>query len=181
MKKLFLLVLTAVLLCGCQATDSAPTEAAAPETTPTVVSEEPTETALPAFTFETTDLEGNSWTEACFADRKLTILNFWEPWCGPCVGEMPDLEKISQEYQEQGLLILGIYSTPDADAEVAQVLEDTGVTYPILHYVSNFDFLQTGYVPTTIFVNQDGKILFQPFSGSLGYEDWVQIVEALVK
>lgn len=134
----------------------------------------------PEFLFDTTDLDGNSVTEQIFAGHSLTILNFWEPWCGPCVREMPFLQQVSQEYADKGVQIIGIYSTPDSEDDVAAVLEETGVTYPILHYVPEFDFLQTGYVPTTVFVNGSGIIVKQPFSTALNYASWVALIEELL-
>lgn len=133
----------------------------------------------PEFLFSTTDLEGSPITEQIFAGQKLTILNFWEPWCGPCVGEMPHLQKLSQEYADD-ILILGIYATPNAEEEVQLVLESTGVTYPIAHYTDEFAFLQTGYVPTTVVINQSGAIVKDPFAGALRYDDWVKLVEGLL-
>ena len=139
------------------------------------------ESFSPDFTFTTTDREGNTWTEDCFAACKLTILNFWEPWCGPCVGEMPDLQKISEAYADQGLQVIGIYQTPNVEDDVRQVLAGAGITYPILHYTSAFDSLQTGYVPTTVFVDQQGKIVVQPFAGSMDYDGWAEMVEENLK
>ena len=139
------------------------------------------EAFAPDFTFTTTDRDGNEWTEDCFAACKLTILNFWEPWCGPCVGEMPDLQKISEAYADQGLQVIGIYQTPNVEDDVRQVLAGAGITYPILHYTSAFDSLQTGYVPTTVFVDQQGKIVVQPFAGSMDYDGWAEMVEENLK
>ena len=43
----------------------------------------------PAVAFVTEDLDGNIWDESCFAGHKLTMINFWEPWCGPCGAAAP--------------------------------------------------------------------------------------------
>lgn len=134
----------------------------------------------PEFLFDTTDFEGNPVTEQILAGHSLTVLNFWEPWCGPCVGEMPDLQKISQEYASKGVQVIGVFATPDADEDVQAVLDDTGVTYPILRYTSEFDFLQTGYVPTTVLISGSGAIVADPFSGALGYDEWVKLIEGLL-
>lgn len=167
--KQFLVILVLLLLFSACGTAAAATE---PE-----AQTEQTTAAEPAFTFSTTDLEDNTWTEEIFADYSLTILNFWEPWCGPCVREMPDLEKISQDYADKGLLILGIYATPNMEAEVDLALESTGVTYPILHYTQAFAPLQTGYVPNTVVVDRSGAIVEGPFSGAMDYNAWAKLVE----
>ena len=181
MKRLFsLFILLALVLSACAAapaeTEPQPTET---EPTQTETQAAPTETAAPAsvLTFSAEDAEGSIWTEQVFAEHSLTILNFWEPWCGPCVSEMPDLQEISAEYADRGVLILGIYATPDAEDDVAAVLEKTGVTYPILRYTHDFDHLQTGYVPNTVVVDSTGAIVYGPFAGALSRDGWVSLIE----
>lgn len=139
-------------------------------------SEEPSDFS-PAFSFTTTDRSGETITEQIFAEHEFTILNFWEPWCGPCVAEMPFLEKLAQENED--ILILGIYATPNAEADVDAVLEYTGASYPMAHYTSEFNFLQTGYVPTTVVVNHSGQIVRGPVSGAMNYAGWCALLEEL--
>ena len=46
--------------------------------------------------FETTDTKGNKVTEKIFADKEITMVNVWGTFCGPCINEMPELQKIYQ-------------------------------------------------------------------------------------
>ena len=87
----------------------------------------------PDFTFSTTDRVGNEWNESVFANAEVTMINFWEPWCSPCVNEMPDLEKLYENYQDQGFQIIGVYSETGMEYEVDQILKDCHTTYPILY------------------------------------------------
>ncbi len=134
----------------------------------------------PEFLFTTRDFSGETVTEQIFAGHKLTILNFWEPWCGPCVAEMPALEQISRDYADRGVQVIGVFSTPNADEDVQTVLDYTGVTYPILRYTDDFDFLQTGYVPTTVVIGSSGNIAKSSFAGALDYDGWVELIEELL-
>lgn len=183
MKKLISLFLLAALLCGC-AGNAAPSEpeTTLPEATETQTQPAQTEEAKEAyvFSFSAEDRQGNLWTQEQFGDYSVIMMNFWEPWCGPCVGEMPDLEKLYEAYADQGFLILGVYSTLEPDEDIVSVLEDAGITYPILKYSEDFNMLQTGYVPTTVFFDSQGHILNQPFAGSMSYDDWAEIVELLL-
>ena len=51
--------------------------------------------------FETTDIDGNAYTEKVFSDYDLTLVNCFTTWCSPCVIEMPDLDKLYQEMKEK--------------------------------------------------------------------------------
>ena len=52
--------------------------------------------------FETTDLDGNPVrSEELFAQHKVTMLNVWATWCGPCKGELQELGEINRRVQDQ--------------------------------------------------------------------------------
>ena len=136
----------------------------------------------PDFTFKTTDRAGNTYDESIFASAKLTMINFWEPWCGPCVSEIPDLERLYEAYKDKGFQIIGVYSETHMESDVDGILEKGKVSYPILKYTSEFDVFQTGYVPTTIFVDSKGHIIkMEDGSGSVigsnSYEGWEAIIK----
>ena len=143
---------------------------------------------FPEINFTIRDIDGNYIDETVFSNHTLTMINFWEPWCGPCVAEMPELEKLYENYKDQGLYVIGVFSSDDQIEDVKAVLAQAGTTYPVAGYSSAFDTYQTGYVPTTIFVDQDGHVL--PVSngysdnavvGSNTYDDWAAIVEKYIK
>lgn len=126
------------------------------------------------FTFSTVDIYGNSYSSDDIKGAKLIMINFWEPWCGPCVSEMPELESLYQNYKEQGLLILGVCYTTE---EAKYVIDDNGITYPIL--CGNDELLRftTEYVPTTVFIDANGNVLTdEPMIGARSYEEWEEEV-----
>ncbi len=49
-----------------------------------------------------------------FADGKVTVVEFWATWCGPCKASMPHLTELQKQYAEQGVTIIGI---SDEDVE----------------------------------------------------------------
>ena len=71
----------------------------------------------PDVRFSGTDQYGKTIDETVFRDHVITMINFWEPWCGPCVGEMPELDQLYRDRNGE-LLILGVYWTEDGAAEV---------------------------------------------------------------
>ncbi|MBR4403725.1 MAG: TlpA family protein disulfide reductase [Clostridiales bacterium] len=136
----------------------------------------------PDFTFKTTDRVGNEYDERVFSSYKLTMINFWEPWCGPCVNEMPDIGRLYEAYKDKGFQVLGVYSETEMEDEVLSIIGKSKVSYPILRYTSEFDRFQTGYVPTTVFVDSKGHIIqmsdgTDSVIGSQSYEEWEKIVK----
>ena len=108
-------------------------------------------------TFETTDRDGNTVTSDIFAENKLTLVNLWEPWCNPCVGEMPDLQRLSEDYADKGVAVVGVYSTEDG---ADKVLADNDITYLILHYNDDFALLAApSAVPASVLVDSKGRIV----------------------
>ena len=167
--RLLALLMCLTLLSGCGGSSGA----AAPD-----------EDGYDGLVFSAVDRGGETWDQSVFLSHKLTMINFWEPWCGPCVGEMADLQRLQDTYADRGLLILGVYRTPDAEEDVDAVLSYTGVTYPILHYTQEFDAFESGYVPTTIFVDGEGRVIGEGSSalyiGSNSFEGWAAVVEDLL-
>ncbi|MBQ1756669.1 MAG: TlpA family protein disulfide reductase [Oscillospiraceae bacterium] len=187
--KLFCLILVlALLVSGCRSNAQKPDATAAPANDAsaapaagtTAAPAETTAEAAPeqtGFAFSTTDRDGNAWDQTAFADNRVVMVNFFEPWCGPCVSEMPELERLYQDYKDKGVLLIGVYATEEG---VEDVLAQTGVTYPILHYTEAFDVFQTGYVPTTVFFNSTGEIVGDTEIGAHSYDEWAAILDGLL-
>lgn len=137
--------------------------------------------------FSTTDRNGQTYDNSIFADHELTMINFWEPWCGPCVSEMSDIEKLYEDYKDEGLLVIGVYSETSMESEVDDILSSCKTSYPILTYTNDFDKYQSGYVPTTIFVDKNGNVIDTGSSfegmdstlivGSKSYKEWESLVK----
>ncbi len=135
----------------------------------------------PDFSFTTVDMNGKTWTDACFSGHKLTVVNYWAYWCGPCVGELPDLQKLSRDYADRDVQFLGVYDAED-EADDVKTVKRLGVTYPCLRYTSGFDpYMDTGYIPVTIFVDGSGKVLGEAYIGSRDYNGWASIIDGYLK
>ena len=91
--------------------------------------------------FSTQDITGETYTQEIFKDYDLTMVNVFTTWCTPCINEIPDLQKLSEEMADKGVNVVGIAldcvdgsGSPDNDTvEKAKMLaEYTGASYPFL-------------------------------------------------
>ena len=139
-------------------------------------------------TFQTTDIDGNTYTESVFGDYDLTLVNAFTTWCSPCVNEMPELEQLYQEMKEQGVGVVGMVidavgddgTTDETVVVKAQALkEKTGVTYPLLipdagKLNGRIQGLQS--FPESFFVDKDGNIVSDAIMGSNNLDGWKEAV-----
>ena len=131
--------------------------------------------------FETVDINGDPMDLNIFSDAKVILLNLWEPWCGPCVGEMPDLNKLYLNYKDKGLLVVGAYTTYDMDAEAKEIVEELEISYPIIKCNEDIYKLEQDYVPATYLLDKDGKLITEePFVGAQSYDGWEDIIEQYI-
>ena len=81
-----------------------------------------TETGEPAVVFATTDLDGNPVTaEEIFSENKVTMVNLWGTFCGPCINEMPDLEVLNGRLADKGCAMIGIVCDVIDSADTARM------------------------------------------------------------
>lgn len=202
-KKIILLFLAGLLLLtGCGGSDSAKkSESGTGQLSGTVEDtagsiEEGTEdaqtgTEQQAYIFEFADavtVDGEAMSSDVFADSKLTMVNVWATFCGPCINEMPDLGEIAAEYDTADFQLIGIVSDAvegDADmlAEAQEIIEETGADYP--HLLLNEELYinlvgASDSVPTTYFFNQEGELLGY-LVGSRSKEVWEEVINGLLE
>lgn len=139
--------------------------------------------------FETQDIYGQPCTKEIFQDYELTMVNVFATWCSPCVAEIPDLEELHNKMADKSVNIVGVIldvldekGEPEQDGlKRAQLLaEQTGATYPFLlpdETYMNGRLIGIEAVPETFFVDKDGNIVGDTYSGSRSLEDWTDIVE----
>lgn len=97
-------------------------------------------------------------TRDLFAGNKVTLVNFWGTFCGPCISEMPELEALRQKYAGQGLGIAGIVIDPQKADTARSIAAQTGTNFP--HLLDDGRYGSKIYaVPHTLLVDSQGKVL----------------------
>lgn len=131
------------------------------------------ETETTTMEFETMDLDGNKVSsKELFAENKVTMVNFWGTFCGPCIQEMPEIEDINREYSKKGAGIIGVLvdvteENGSLTGDAKAIIDDTGVTYGNYLGWSGFEgFLPELAVPTTWFVDGEGNVIGEHIVGA---------------
>jgi thiol-disulfide isomerase/thioredoxin len=128
-------------------------------------------TLLPGF--ELLDLSGKRWTDADLKG-KITFINVWATWCGPCRGELPHLQKLQEKLRgDPGvqLLTLNIDGNPGL---VAPFMARNGFTFPALpaeEYVARL--LEQVGVPRNWIVDREGRIIREQVGFGGEGENWI--------
>ena len=112
------------------------------------------------------------------------FLNFWATWCPPCKKEMPDIEKLYEEYglNEDVVIVLGV-AMPNIGREgskedIIEFLDDEGYTFPVVFDESAelmYNYQITAF-PTTFIINPKGEVaLYVP--GAMDLSTMKELVE----
>lgn len=139
-------------------------------TQPTRVEAEASEGEV--ISFETTDLDGNVVSSKdLFAGHKVTLINIWATWCGPCVEELSGLEELNTELRSKDCQIIGICDDTLLDSqavsEAKAILAEKGVTYTNLVQTNELrEMLPIPAYPISYFVDSEGRILTTPEVGA---------------
>lgn len=93
---------------------------------------------------------------------KILLVNFWAPWCPPCVEEMPELAALQNEMAAKNLQIVGIGI--DSPSNIKQFAEKHQVSYPLLvagmqgTELSREMGNQAGGLPFTVLLDPTGQV-----------------------
>ena len=150
-------------------------------------SKEAAENVFPAIDFSLYDQYGNAHTLSEYKG-KTVFLNFWGTWCPPCRNELPEIQKLYEEYsaeEDPSVIILGIaapgYSGEGSVEHITEFLEKNGYTYPVVMDTTAEMFQQYGIYsfPTTFMIDVNGNI-FGYISGQLNEMMMRSIIEQTV-
>mgnify|MGYP000900873118 CR=1 FL=1 len=136
----------------------------------------------------TKDIHGKEFSSKDFANYDLTMVNVFATWCTACIQEIPDLVEVQKEMQAKGVNIVGIVTdTVDDTGENREALEKakliqekTKANYSFLMPdKTNFNGRLNGIqaLPETFFVDKNGQIVGETYSGSHNKKDWTAIIE----
>jgi peroxiredoxin len=110
--------------------------------------------------FELTDTSGESIRLSDLRGQAV-LVNLWATWCPPCRAEMQSIEKIYNEYKDQGFVVLAVNMTyQDTPQKILPFVNEQGLTFPILLDETGdmADDYQLRSLPSSYFIGRDGII-----------------------
>jgi cytochrome c biogenesis protein CcmG, thiol:disulfide interchange protein DsbE len=89
------------------------------------------------------------------------LVNLWATWCPPCRAEMPAIQKIYEEYKDQGLIVLAVNMTAqDNPLNIVPFVTEYELTFPIL--LDETGEISAAYqlrsLPSSYFIDREGII-----------------------
>ena len=130
-------------------------------------------------------LGGNNVNFADLLDEgKPIVLNFWAGDCPPCRAEMPALQRVYEQHEDDIIFVgldVGVFTRLGTRESGLRLLEELNVTYPAGAPPNRTPMVNYSVrsMPTTIFFGADGKI-FRRWDGGISERDMNEIVSAMV-
>ena len=142
--------------------------------------------------FSTTSLDGSDLDQSMLEGYSLTMVNVWATYCKPCLSEMPDLGELADEYRDEGVQIVGLVSDVlNSDGSFSQeqldtardIVAETGADYPhLLPSQDLYGLLSQIYaVPTTFFVDSEGRQVGSAYLSAKEKDEWAEIIESMME
>lgn len=120
--------------------------------------------------------------EADSLSGRVILVNAWATWCGPCVREMPAFQRVLDEYQDRGFLVIGISADEDGPEVVRSFIENLGISYPVTvgpQPPLSLLAAQVRGLPTSFLLGRDGRVA-KRVEGVFSEEDLREALEELL-
>ncbi len=112
--------------------------------------------------FRLQDLDGKWFSLSENLDGNVVYVTFWATWCVPCRREMPHLEKLHQEFGDQGLKVIGVNTDPPGTtSKIKPYIKQYKISYTTLLDPNNNvldKYNPTRELPYAVLIDRDGNV-----------------------
>ena len=110
--------------------------------------------------------------------NKLTLVDFWASWCGPCRKAIPGVKALYEKYRKQGFGVVGVSFDSKKEAWV-KAIKDLDLPWPQMSDLKGWDCLASDLynikaIPFTLLVTKDGTIVARNIDGEELLEQRIQ-------
>src|SRR5262249_55572179 len=134
--------------------------------------------ALPEFALG--DLQGKKWQLADLKG-KVVFINFWATWCGPCIQELPHLQKLHEQMKERkDVLVL----TMNIDEEVGLVepfMKENKYSFTVIPAADYARGLNIYSIPRNWVVGTDGALQFEGIGFGGEGSEWMKKANQMIE
>ena len=111
--------------------------------------------------FSFIDEKGNTVSTAEL-EGKVVFINFWATWCPPCRAEMPALNDLYHQFQNDDRFVFLFINEDEDPAKAATYLQSNSFTMPLVTSAGAVPReIFSGTLPTTVVLNKEGKIVYK--------------------
>ena len=97
---------------------------------------------------------------------KVTVVDFWATWCGPCKVSMPRVQKLYTEYRPRGVDLFSVDTddpSPDREPQIREFLLQNQLTFPGVvddERKSGSEAFSVQSLPTMFLLDKGGRIVW---------------------
>ena len=120
----------------------------------------PFSSSMEPVAIELSNINGDSFTRTSFTG-KVTLVNFWASWCGPCVEEIPALNRLREQMQGKPFELVSI-NYAEQPEQIREFMDMIKVDFPVLldqdgSFSAKWNVL---VYPATFVIAMDGSIAY---------------------
>ena len=120
---------------------------------------------LSTYQWQLKDATGNTVSLEAYKG-KIVFINFWATWCPPCIAEMPSIQKLYTDYQDQ---IVFLFVTTDSFEKANAFMIKENLTLPVYQSLTNPPVeMDSSTIPATYIIDKQGNVI----TSKIGTADW---------
>ena len=134
----------------------------------------------PLNAFELTDLQGRNWSLADLKG-KVAFINLWATWCGPCLAELPFVQKLDQKLKGRTDVVVLTLNTDEEVGKVEPFMKENKYSFPVLLGQAYADGIGVNSIPRNWVISADGKLVFEGIGFGGEGEEWMKKAVELIE